>query len=71
MAAALLNLSPIGRSGVPLDVAKAALWLASDGTPFVNGQVIAVDENSVTRPTSRTNWFRQPERITDGRQSEP
>jgi NAD(P)-dependent dehydrogenase (short-subunit alcohol dehydrogenase family) len=53
MAAALSDLSPIRRSGVPLDIAEAALWLASDGSPFVNGQVIAVDGGMTTGPLYR------------------
>lgn len=40
---ALVNMQPIRRSGMPEDVAKAALWLASDDAGFVTGQSIVVD----------------------------
>ncbi len=34
---------PIRRTGLPEDIAKAALWLASDDSGFVNGQALVVD----------------------------
>jgi NAD(P)-dependent dehydrogenase (short-subunit alcohol dehydrogenase family) len=34
---------PIPRAGLPLDIAYAALWLASDESTFVTGQSIVVD----------------------------
>jgi len=34
---------PIRRTGLPEDIAKAALWLASDDSSFVNGQALVVD----------------------------
>ena len=34
---------PIRRSGSPVDIANAVLWLASDDSSFVNGQAIVVD----------------------------
>lgn len=37
------NMQPIGRSGLPEDIAKAALWLASDDSDFVNGHALVVD----------------------------
>jgi NAD(P)-dependent dehydrogenase (short-subunit alcohol dehydrogenase family) len=39
----LCNLQPIKRAGVPEDVAKAVLWLASDDSTFVNGHALVVD----------------------------
>ena len=37
------SLQPIARAGTPDDVARAALWLASDDSTFVSGQNIIVD----------------------------
>jgi NAD(P)-dependent dehydrogenase (short-subunit alcohol dehydrogenase family) len=37
------NLQPIKRAGITDDVAKAAVWLASDAASFVTGQDILVD----------------------------
>ncbi len=55
MSAALADLAPIRRVGRPLDIAEAALWLASDGASFVNGQAIAVDGGLTTGPLYRTS----------------
>jgi len=41
--AAFENAQPIRRSGLPLDIARAALWLASDESSFVNGHALVVD----------------------------
>jgi NAD(P)-dependent dehydrogenase (short-subunit alcohol dehydrogenase family) len=44
---------PVPRVGVPGDIAPVALWLASDGSAFVNGQNLAVDGGiSAGRPAS-------------------
>lgn len=40
---ALSRAQPIQRSGMPEDVAKAALWLASDDASFVTGHSLVVD----------------------------
>ncbi|HVC68914.1 MAG TPA: glucose 1-dehydrogenase [Acidimicrobiales bacterium] len=53
MSAALGDIAPIRRAGRPLDIAEAALWLASDTSSFVNGQAIAVDGGLVTGPLRR------------------
>lgn len=39
----LEKMQPIPRAGEPSDVAKAALWLASDDSSFVTGQDLIVD----------------------------
>lgn len=39
----MAQLQPIRRAGQPLDIAQAALWLASDESSFVTGQAIVVD----------------------------
>lgn len=39
----LAKLQPVARSGVPNDIAEMALFLASDASSFVTGQIIAVD----------------------------
>jgi glucose 1-dehydrogenase len=38
----LLELIPYGRIGQPADIGKAAVWLASDDSDYVNGQTIFV-----------------------------
>lgn len=44
---AILKSIPAGRFGSPADVAKTALYLASDESNFVTGQVITVDGGMV------------------------
>ena len=48
MTAALSEAAPIRRTGQPVDIAEAVLWLASDAAGFVNGQAIAVDGGLLT-----------------------
>ncbi len=43
MKSVLEKLQPIRRAGLPEDVARAALWLASDESSFVNGHALIVD----------------------------
>ncbi len=39
----LLQLIPYGRVGMPDDIAKAAVWLASDESDYVHGTTLFVD----------------------------
>jgi len=43
----ILKSIPVGKLGQPMDVAKAALFLASDESSFITGQVITVDGGMV------------------------
>ncbi|MBW3566038.1 MAG: SDR family oxidoreductase [Acidobacteria bacterium] len=46
----LLELIPYGRIGLPDDIGKAAVWLASDDSDYVNGQTIFVDGGMTLYP---------------------
>ncbi len=39
---------PVGRIGMPEDVAAACVWLASDGASWVTGQTVGINGGSVT-----------------------
>jgi NAD(P)-dependent dehydrogenase (short-subunit alcohol dehydrogenase family) len=39
----LAALAPLGRAGFPVDIANAALWLASSESSFVTGHTLVVD----------------------------
>jgi glucose 1-dehydrogenase len=47
---ALLRLIPYGRIGVPEDIGRAAVWLASDDADYVHGQTIFVDGGMTLYP---------------------
>ena len=53
MTNALSNAAPIRRAGQPVDIAEAALWLASDSSAYVNGHAIVVDGGLLTGPLRR------------------
>jgi glucose 1-dehydrogenase len=48
--AKLLQLIPSGRVGVPDDIGKAAVWLASDDSDYVNGATLFVDGGMTLYP---------------------
>jgi glucose 1-dehydrogenase len=48
--AELLKLIPYGRVGVPEDIARAAVWLASDDSDYVNGATLFVDGGMTMYP---------------------
>jgi len=48
--AALLQLIPEGRVGVPEDVARAAVWLASDASDYITGTTLFVDGGMTLYP---------------------
>jgi len=47
---AILKLIPYGRIGVPEDIGKAAVWLASDDSDYVHGQTLFVDGGMTLYP---------------------
>jgi NAD(P)-dependent dehydrogenase (short-subunit alcohol dehydrogenase family) len=57
MKGVLANVQPIRRSGLPVDIAQAALWLASDDSSFVNAAALVVDGGL----TGGTSWSRMNE----------
>ncbi len=46
----LLTLVPYGRIGLPEDIGKAAVWLASDDSDYVHGQTLFVDGGMTLYP---------------------
>ena len=48
--AELLKLIPDGRAGIPEDIARAAVWLASDASDYVTGTTLFVDGGMTLYP---------------------
>ncbi len=53
--ARLLELIPYKRVGVPQDIAKAAVWLASDESDYVHGATLFIDGGMTLYPGFSTN----------------
>lgn len=53
--AKLLELIPYERVGEPLDIAKAAVWLASDESDYVHGATLYIDGGMTLYPGFSTN----------------
>lgn len=51
----LLKLIPYGRIGEAIDIGKAAVWLASDESDYVNGTTLFVDGGMLLYPGFTTN----------------
>jgi NAD(P)-dependent dehydrogenase (short-subunit alcohol dehydrogenase family) len=45
------KLTPLGRVGLPVDVARTVVFLASDAAEFITGQTIWVDGGLFTKPS--------------------
>jgi glucose 1-dehydrogenase len=52
--AELLELIPYGRVGDPADIARAAVWLASDASDYMTGATLYVDGGMMLYPGFRT-----------------
>ena len=52
---ALMTLIPYGRIGEPEDIARAAVWLASDQSDYVVGSTLFVDGGMTLYPGFSTN----------------
>jgi NAD(P)-dependent dehydrogenase (short-subunit alcohol dehydrogenase family) len=50
-AATWANLTPLGRVGQPVDVARAVAFLASDAAGFITGQTLWVDGGLFSKPS--------------------
>ncbi len=53
--AKLLELIPYQRVGEPIDIAKAAVWLASDESDYVHGATLFIDGGMTLYPGFSTN----------------
>lgn len=46
----VLGLHPLGRFGVPAEVANAVVWMCSDGASFMTGQSLVLDGGFLAGP---------------------
>lgn len=49
--------NPLGRAGFPVDIANAALWLASSESSFVTGQALVVDGGLISGRRWSQTWL--------------
>jgi NAD(P)-dependent dehydrogenase (short-subunit alcohol dehydrogenase family) len=61
------HFQPLRRPGMPEDIARAALYLASDDSSFVNGHALVVDGGF----TAGRQWSQQPEMFRTHRDMMP
>jgi NAD(P)-dependent dehydrogenase (short-subunit alcohol dehydrogenase family) len=53
------RLNPLKRGGTPIEIANAALFLASDEASYINGQAIVVDGGlSASHPFNHQSYGR-------------
>ena len=52
-----LRRHPVGRFGQPLDIANAAVWLASKDSEFMTGQTLTVDGGLVAASPLQPSLF--------------
>jgi NAD(P)-dependent dehydrogenase (short-subunit alcohol dehydrogenase family) len=45
-----LGLHPLGRFGMPMEIAEAVVWMCSDGTSFMTGQSLVLDGGMLAGP---------------------
>lgn len=48
--------SPLGRPGMPSDIAETAMFLMSEGGSLITGQTIVVDAGQTSAPAMSSNW---------------
>ena len=58
---AIADRTPVGRWGAPGEIAKAALFLASEGASFVTGSTLVVDGGLSIRGDAGEDLERSPD----------
>ena len=54
--AVMAKQSPLGRSGMPIDIAETALFFMTDAGSYISGQVIAVDAGLTAGASMASRW---------------
>lgn len=57
--------SPLGYPGLPVDIANAALFLASDESRYVSGHLLVVDAGQTTAGLKASPMHRRPQMIRE------